>query len=116
MADRSPIDERIAAARARLAANLGALNERFSRVRKLVSPATYLDNAWVNLGLGIAIGYAIGRRPRRRKRLSSGPPPAIAPSRSVGDELVKAVVRAAVSGIAGALIRRALARETKRGE
>jgi hypothetical protein len=113
VADRSPI-ERIAAARARLAANLGALNERFTRVRKLVSPATYLDNAWVNLGLGIAIGYAAGRGPRR-KRLSSGPP-AVAPSRSVGDELVKAVVRAVVSGIAGALIRRALARETKRGE
>jgi hypothetical protein len=29
---------------------------------------------------------------------------------------VKAVVRAAVSGIAGALVRRALARETKRSE
>jgi hypothetical protein len=115
VAERTSIDERIAAARARLAANLGALNERFARVRKLVSPATYLDNAWVNLGLGIAIGYVVGRRPRR-KRLSSGGRPAPAPSRSIGDELLKAAVRAAVSGIAGALIRRALARETKRSE
>jgi hypothetical protein len=74
VADGSPIDERIAAARARLAGNLGALQDRLTRVRKLVSPATYLDNAWVNVGLGIAIGYVVGRRPRRPKLLASGPP------------------------------------------
>ena len=113
MADESPIDERIAAARARLAANLGALNDRFARVRKLVTPATYLDNAWVNLGVGLAMGYVVGRP--RRKRLASGPP-AAAPSRSIADEVVRSVVRAAVTGIVGALIRRALARETKRSE
>ena len=107
--DKPTLDERIAAARTRLAANIGALRDRADRIRKLVTPGTYLDNAWVRVGLGIAIGYAIGRR-RRPKRLASGAPRA--KPRSIGDELVIAAVRAAVTSVAGAVVRRAIVRAT----
>lgn len=107
--DKPTFDERISAARTRLAANIGALRDRAVRIRKLVSPGTYLDNAWVRVGLGIAVGYALGRR-RRPKQLASPGPAQRAKPRSIADDLVIAAVRAAVTSVAGAVVRRAIVR------
>ena len=50
-----PNNARIARARARLAANLGELQQRLTHARKLVSPRTYLANPWLKVGLGVAV-------------------------------------------------------------
>lgn len=99
-------DARIERARARLAANLGELQQRITRARNLVSPRTYLASPWLKVGLGLAAGYFLGRR-HARKQLPSGDAPAPVPE---SGGLISAALRAAVMSAAGALIERAVAR------
>ena len=101
-----PNEDRISRARARLAANLGELQQRVTRARKLVSPQTYLASPWFRVGLGVAVGYLVGRR-RPRRLLASGD--ATAP---IAHGLIRAALRATVMSAAGALIERAIAHLT----
>lgn len=95
---------RIARARARLAANLGELQQRLTHARKLVSPRTYLANPWLKVGLGVAVGYLVGRRRPRKRLASPDPDPPIKP------DLVHAALRATATYVASALLKRAVAR------
>lgn len=99
--------ERIEHARTRLAANLGELQQRLNRARRLVSPRTYLSSPWLKLGLGIAAGYFVGSRHAQR-RLPSGDEPAPA-----APGLLHTMLRTAVLSAAGALIESAVARLIK---
>jgi len=95
------IDARIAELRARLAANVGELQQRVTRARTLLSPRTYLDNPWVRLGLGAAVGYLAGRRRKPRLLTDGGASPG-------SESLVHAVLRSTVMTLAASMIQRAI--------
>jgi hypothetical protein len=99
VADHSSIDRRVDALRARLATNLGELQRRATRARELISPRTYLENRWVQLGLGLAAGYLAGRR-RAPRLLTDG-----SASRGQPETLAHAVVRSVVMTLAASAIR-----------
>jgi hypothetical protein len=101
MANHHVLDARIAELRARLAANLGELQHRVTRVRRLMSPRSYLENTWAQVGIGVAIGYLAGRR-RGPKQLTSGH------ARDNVESLVHAALRSAVMALAASVIQRAL--------
>ncbi|MEJ7597405.1 MAG: hypothetical protein WKG01_05800 [Kofleriaceae bacterium] len=101
MSPKLPADTRIAEARTRLSANLGALQQRLTRARVLTSPGTYLRSPWLKVGLGLVAGYLVGR-PSRKQR-----PTPVAASASAG--LVHAAARAAVTSLAGMVIQRLMA-------
>ena len=66
MADHPGLDAQISETRARLEANLTELRDRARHTRAVLSPSTYLENVWLMVGVGVAIGYLFGRpRPRR---------------------------------------------------
>jgi len=96
------IDARIAELRARLAANVGELQHRVTRVRTLMSPRTYLGNPWVRFGLGMAVGYLVGRR-RKPALLTDGHA-----SAGAAESLIHAALRSTVMTLAASLIQRAL--------
>jgi len=102
VANPSIIDARISQLRARLAANVGELQQRVTRARTLMSPRTYLGNPWVQLGLGMAVGYLAGRR-RKPKLLGDGTanPGAV-------ESLVHAALRSTVMTLAASMIQRAI--------
>jgi hypothetical protein len=104
------IDRRIEEARARLATHLGELQDRVTRAREMISPGTYLRSPWLKLGIGVALGYAVGRR-RRPRLLTHGGDPPRAPAPSSG--IVGAAIRTAVTALVGAAIERAVARVMK---
>jgi hypothetical protein len=104
--DHSSINRRVDALRARLAANLGELQRRVSHARDLASPRTYLENKWVQLGLGLAAGYLMGRR-RAPRLLTDG-----SDARNEPETLVHAVLRSAVMTLAASAIRRAMSGAT----
>jgi hypothetical protein len=95
-----PIDRRIAVVRSRLAVDLAELRRRVGRVRELLSPATHLRNPWIQLGLGLAAGYAVGRS--RRRLAGTAPAP-----RRARESLLYVAARAAVTGLVSALVKRA---------
>lgn len=108
-----PTNARIIRARARLAANLGELQQRVTRVRNLVSPRAYLASPWLRLGLGVAAGYLIGRRHGRLRLPGAAPPSPAEPARpiaSVARGLLHSAVRSVLISAAGALIERAASR------
>ena len=87
----SEIDE----LRGNLTEKLGELHRRATRARVVLSPSTYWDNLWVRVGIGVAIGYAMRRRPGTA-----------VPNH---ESLVHAIVRAGLSAAASGLVIRALA-------
>ncbi len=91
---------RIDEARERLAASLGELQARMSRAKTLISPRTYLENRWVQVGFAVAAGYLVGRG-ARPKLLTAGP--ADSP-RSEG--MLRATLRSALMAAVGATITR----------
>jgi len=102
VASEPSIDRRIAVVRSRLAVDLGELRRRVGRVSDLLSPATYLRNPWVQLGVGLAVGYAVGRSRPRLAGTTQAPRPR--------ESLVYVAARAAVTGLVSALIKRATER------
>jgi hypothetical protein len=76
-------------------AKLGELHRRATQVRVALSPSSYWRQPWLRLGLGIAIGYAIGRR-------------ASATSPGTNETIVHAVLRAGLSAAATMLVAGAL--------
>lgn len=48
---------------------LGELRRRGARAKQLLSPSRYLDNPWVRLGAGVAVGFTLGLL-----RRGGGPP------------------------------------------
>ncbi len=107
MADHTDTNARIAAARDRLAAKLAELQHRVTAARELVSPATYLANPWVRFGLGAAVGFLIGRAP---KRLTTGAP-------ATADEgIVRATLRTTLISLASSFVSRAINQVVERRE
>jgi hypothetical protein len=104
--DQVSLDRRLDALRARLAVNLGELQRRATHARELISPRTYLENRWVQLGLGLAAGYMLGRR-RTPRLLTAGSASSAAP-----ETLVHALLRSTVMTLATAAIRRAISATT----
>ncbi len=92
---------RIALARTGIAAKLGELQQRGARVRAALSPRTYLASPWVRMGIGVGIGYVMGRRTTSP---ATQPVGAASPSTS----LSQMVFRSAVVLIAEAVVRRVL--------
>ena len=100
--DRTPDrthDRTIDELRISLADKLGELHRRASHAKLALSPATYWHNPWVRLGIGVAIGFAVGHRRRASTRTHEG--------------LLHAIVRAGLSAAASALVVQSLAPQPK---
>jgi ElaB/YqjD/DUF883 family membrane-anchored ribosome-binding protein len=76
-------------------AKLGELHRRATQARIALSPSNYLRQPWLRIGLGVAIGYAIGRRAF---------PTSAGAHETIGHAVVRAGLSAAVTMlVAGAL-------------
>lgn len=107
MADHAATEARIAQARERLASKLTELQTRVTHVKSIVSPRTYLENPWVQLGIGAAVGFFLGGRVPPSHRLMPGPSePGAAPTRERG--IFGSAVRGAIISIATSVLRRAV--------
>jgi hypothetical protein len=107
MSDHAIIAARIADSRERLALKLAELQRRVARARKMFSPGTYLDSPWVRLGVGVVVGYLLGRR-RDASSVDE------APARSSRDGIVLAMLRSSFTTFASAVIRHAVSGAQRR--
>ena len=92
------IDARIAIAREGLIEKLGELRRRGTRARALLRPSRYLDNPWLRLGVGIALGYAIRARRAAHHALPAAP--------AAREDVVVEIVKTGVVALAKAVVRR----------
>lgn len=76
-----------------LGEKLDELHRRAAHAKQLLSPAHHWHNPWVRLGIGVAIGFALGSR-----RRSAGMP----------EGLLHAVVRAGLHAAIRATVHRSL--------
>lgn len=90
---------RIALARRGLSSKLGELQHRAARVRATLSPLSYLASPWVRVGIGLGVGYLLGRR-------RSSPPQQVIEVGSPSISLAQMVVRSTVLIVAEAAVRR----------
>ena len=97
MADPTDAASRITLARDNLTAKLGELRRREARVRVFLSPARYLANPWLRVGLAAVIGYQLGRAGPARAAVAYAPGP---------DTLIRSLVRAGLVAVAQAVVRR----------
>jgi hypothetical protein len=81
-------------------AKLGELHRRATHARLALSPSSYWRQPWLRLGLGVALGYAIGRRATTTLGTPGTP--------AAHETIVHAVLRAGLAAAAAVLVTRAL--------
>jgi hypothetical protein len=78
-----------------LAEKLGELHRRAVHTKQVLSPSTYWNNSWIRLGIGAAVGFALGSYRRGAARTHEG--------------LVHSIVRAGLGAAVTSVVTRALA-------
>jgi hypothetical protein len=99
MPDLTTTADRIVDSRERLALKLVELQRRVTRARTLLSPRTYLDSPWIRVGVGIVVGYLLGRVGTRTSADDRD---------GAHDGIVLAAFRTSMMTLASAVIRRAI--------
>jgi len=94
-------DHKIELARRGLTDKLDELRRRAKLIRTRLSPSTYWNMPILRFGVGLAAGYALGRRPTSVATVEHPRSPSI----------LHAVVRAGLAAATASLVRRALDRD-----
>lgn len=72
------------------------LGSRVAQAKELLSPANWWKNPWVKVGVGVAIGFAIGRIGRGGAKAQNH------------ESILHGIVRASLAAAAAMLVRQAL--------
>lgn len=93
--DKQQTAEKIDSLKGGLGAKLDELQRRAIAAKEAISPGNWWKNQWVRVGIGVAVGYAIGSRPRGAAAASH-------------ESLMHAIVRAGLVAATAILVRAAL--------